>query len=512
MVHSATDPKLDELKRWDATKAMALRPDFLTADALREGDQSARCSFLVGAEALGLVGGRKTLQPQQFLVADLLGLSRRFTTVLMPRRSSKTTIILAWLVGRCMEEDDLLTAYGVMTSMKKARARFLSDIVKPLERRWPDRHNRPFKILKGNGAERVVFENGSELWVYGPNPDDFRSDAFDVIVLDESGEIDGDEAADIKGAALPTQDTRPGAMLVYAGTAGDSQRGNMLWDALSAAQSDDQRSVGIAYWADQNTLPEEAEAWEPSEEHPAAHARELVEAHHPGIGTLTTLDSIKDSFDAMGASQFLREYLGVFADPRGTATLIGAERWSHAKQDGDLPELPERFGLAMALHPDQTCASLVAAWRDGEGRACVMVVDARKGVKWIAERALGLSRKYGPRIVGGIAYDTQGPAMVEVEFMQRQAQRPRMAPNTWPDIRTASALIVKEIAIGNLAHWGQPDLDDAVACVVKRLSGPQNWALGRRERSDDITPMEAAAMALVTYDKSPKRSFGSLVA
>src|SRR6185437_12516813 len=99
----------------------------------------------------------------------------------------------------------------------------------------------------------------------------FRSDAFDVIVLDEAGEAAGEQVQDILAAALPTQDTRPGAMLVYAGTAGKSQRGNMLWDGLVRAVEGDARSAAVAYWAPQNTLMEEVEAWEPDEVHPAAH-------------------------------------------------------------------------------------------------------------------------------------------------------------------------------------------------------------------------------------------------
>jgi hypothetical protein len=187
-----------------------------------------------GATALGLIGRRNELHPQQLLLADVLSSGQRFTGVLMPRRSTKTTTILAWMIGRCLTREDFLCAYGVMTSQKKARDRFLKDVVPVLERVYPDPNTRPFKIVRANGQERLTFANGSILQILGPSGDDYRSDAFDVIVLDESGEAEPELGEEVLAAALPTQDTRPGAMLAVAGTAAKYRDGNLLWDELES--------------------------------------------------------------------------------------------------------------------------------------------------------------------------------------------------------------------------------------------------------------------------------------
>lgn len=509
-VGSTISPRFT-MNDWDAVKATALRPDFMTEFVLTAQIIQARSSFGDGARAFGLLGGRKELQSQQLLVADCLAAGYRFTELLLPRRSTKTTTILAWLFGRCMNEPGLLTAYGVMTAQKVARRRFMNDVVPVLERAWPDRKTRPFRLSKSNGAEQITFDNGSIIMFYGPNAESFRSDAFDVIVLDEAGELDGEAVQDVLSAALPTQDTRPGAMLVYAGTAGTSQKGNMLWDALAKATAGDRRHAAVAYWADQNTLMEELASWEPSEEHPNAHARELVERHHPGVASgLTTLDSVKDNFDTMTPERFAREYLGIFTDTSGGGGLVSLDTWRRSRvgdDDTPPPAPPERFSLAMVVHPDQTSAALVAAWRDDDGHACILVLNHRKGVEWVANRALALARQYKVEV----CHDTQGPVGVEVEWLQRQTPRPRLVPYTWPMVRTAAAGIVKAIDQGQLRHWGQPTLDDAAALVVKRLSGPSNWALGRRDREDDIIDLEGAAMALNHFDTRPKRKLGAII-
>ena len=459
---------------------------------------------MMGAQALGLTGGRKSLKPQQLVVADCLALGRRFTSILLPRRSAKTTTLFAWLLGRCLTEPETLCAYGVMTAQKVARRRFMTDLVPVLERL-----SGPYQLVRGNGAESIRFDNGSLIMFYGPNPESFRSDAFDIIVLDEAGELSGEAVQDILAAALPTQDTRPGAMLVYAGTAGKSQRGNMLWDGLSRAVAGDPRHAGVAYWAAQNTLVEEVEAWEPDELHPNAHARELVELHHPGIGTLTTLESVKDNFDAMRTEQFMREYLGVFTDPTGGNSLIHPDRWAHAlvtQENGapaDLPTLPASFALGFKVNQGQTAASIVAAWRDKNGDACLMVIDHRPRVDWLADRVIDLSRKYKMRF----AHDTQGVDMTEVQYLERQSPRPRLEPYNFPMLRTAAAGLIKAIDQGQLRHWGQPTLDDAARVVVKRMSG-QNWLLGRPQGDPDadILDLEAGSMALDLYDRKPQRS------
>lgn len=483
---------------WRTTRERCIAPRFVS-----DLDESPelRDEFIRGAKAMGLVGRRKELQPQQLMLADVLNAGRRFTSVLMPRRSAKTTTILAWLVGRCLSRDDYLCAYAMMTSQKKARDRFMKDVVPILERTYPDESTRPFKLRKANGQERIEFDNGSVIQFLGPKGDEFRSDAYDVIVLDEGGEPDAETAEDVTSAAGPTQDTRLDAMLVVAGTAGKFTDGNLLHDELEKGRDGHPRHGILDFSVPETVTADELAAWEPDDEHPVAHVRELVELVHPGVGGLTTIEAVRDNFDRMKPDQFAREYLGLFTETGKGAKLIDPDKWAAGAHTGELPVLPKRFALVMAVHPDQISASLVAVWRDDEGRAHLGLLDHRRGVQWVAREALKVARKYNVPIV----HDTQGAVTVEVEMLQRERPRPKLAPQTFPNVKTAAALLVKEVENGRVVHYDQPEMNNAAALVRKRQVGPTAWALGRAYPQDDIVPIEAAALGLRYFDDERPR-------
>jgi hypothetical protein len=155
----------------------------------------------------------------------------------------------------------------------------------------------------------------------------------------------------------------------------------------------------------------------------------------------------------------------------------------------------------MAVHPDGVAASIVAVWReDGQPRVLLLAHD--RGTRWLAAEAVRISRKYQTPIV----HDSQGVVMVEVEQMQRMRPKPSLKPQTWGNVQTAAGLIVKEVNTGTVGHWDQEKLNEAVAFAQKRGgAGRAGWALGRSNPEQDITPIEAAALALRVYDQTPER-------
>lgn len=181
------------------------------------------------------------------------------------------------------------------------------------------------------------------------------------------------------------------------------------------------------------------------------------------------------------------------------------EKWDAAAIDGDVPAMPDdrAVGLSAVVHPDQSCAVITAAWRDDMGRACLLVVDYREGTKWLPERAKELSGKLRTPIV----YDVQpGPTALAVEVTQRMRPRPLTAGQNWGDVKTAAALLKQEADAGNVAHWAQPDLTEAIRLVTKRESKAANgWAFGRAEFGESIIAAEGVALALRWADENPRK-------
>lgn len=489
------------LDAWDSIRDSGIAP--LNQSALG-GTDADRREFLAGAELLRLVGERAlpnlSLQPQQLRLHDTLsGAAGSSSALLLPRRSSKSTTLIAEALGRARNRLDYRAAIITATTGKAGRSRFRKDVVPPLSALYPDRKTAPFRLTLAAGQEAVTFHESGGFVQWLSTVEDARGEAFDFLIVDEAQDPDPAEASDIVAAVMPTLDTRPGAQLVFAGTAGLFRRGNLLWDALARGRAG---SAGILeYAAPAHTTGEELAAWLPTDETPAGCVRDLVLAAHPGIGTLTTLERVCENFDALPREVFAREYLSLFGDVSGGLGVVDLEKWNAGRLGGDLPQPPERFAMAVSVHPDQRSAAIVAAWRDVDGLAHLLVLDHRRGVQWLADEALRLSRRYSVPI----AHDVQGAVTVETEHLLRQRPRPRLLPQSFPNVKTAAALLVKEVDAGRVRHWGQDALDEAARLARKRSVGPTAWALGRGHAEDDIVCLEAAAMALRVFDDSQHR-------
>lgn len=458
-----------------------------------DGSRDFRSEFMVGARSLGLDTPKKPIPPQTLVIADALnaidddGLTRFSTmAVCVPRRASKTTSIFATLLGRCFERPGYEVAYSAQTGVK-GRDRFLLDVVRPLERQYPDDGTRPFKINRGRGSEQIIWDNGSRFAVLAPIADNFRGDAFDAVVLDEAQVHDPEASEDLLGAILPTFDTRPGAQLIVAGTTGEHRSG-LLWSSLEDGRHG-RADTGIVEYGAGDSLTDQE------------HADEDVWLRsHPGIGNLTPLNIIRRNFEKLPLAQFLREYLGVWP-AGGAGRFLNPQRWAESAIPGELPAPPDHFAVAFQVHPDGLSASIVAAWRDDEGNAHIGILDHRPGTEWLAPAALAIYRKHRTPLV----HDTYGgPNNVQVEALQRARPRPRFDPQTMADVKTAAALLVKELDDGKLRHYAQDEMDEAARLAVKRRIG-NGWGLGRMDAAEDITPLEAAALALRAFDGMRKR-------
>ncbi|WP_161608037.1 hypothetical protein, partial [Leucobacter chironomi] len=459
-------------------------------------------------------------QPQQLFLADVLNAGHQRNAFLVPRRSSKSTTFNAVAVGRAAHREDYRVGILTLTSGKAGRKRFLKDVAAPVEALYRDKRTRPLKVSRIAGMEGLDFTasgGGTVDWL--STLDDVRGEAFDLFILDESGEPNDPEyIGEVRAAVLPTLDTRPGAQVVSIGTAGRFRTGNMLWDAITTLRNG--QGGGALWHFPEDVTEEEASDWEPTEDNPAGRARELIELHHPGVGTLTTLDSIKENFDEFSREKFLREYGNIFGKIGEAAGLLDPIKWAEAGTGADLPDPPEEFGLAVAVHPDQTFAAIVAAWREENGRAVLLLIDHKRGVEWLKKSGPHYARKY----TRALTFDTASPVIARfLPGWQKLRPRPKLDGRGFMDVKKAATLIVSEVngpdeaekitktparASDRIMHYRQPELDDAAKKVVKRKAGVSAWALGRdpKHPEHDITAIEAAALALLAFDESKPKT------
>lgn len=450
---------------------------------------------MLGAHAMGLVDRRLELMPHQLLVPEVLDEGFEFNAILMPRRSSKSTSLVAWMIGRCLTRPDYLVAYIYATTAKKARTRFKQDIMPMLDRTYPDKATRPFTMSSSAGMERITFKNGSVFAILAPKGDDLRSEAWDLIVVDEAGESEPDQGEELLSAAMPTMDTRPGSQMVFAGTAGRFRKGNVLWDQLEEGRS----GLGgiLEYSAPDTLTADDTDSWE--------KMMPILEAAHPGVSSgLTTLATLESRYRKMKRSLFLGEYASIFGDVGGGGSIISPAVWARAEEPSifGYPDPPERFTLAIGVTAGLTHGAIVGAWRESDGKARLLVIDHREGIRWMAPRAAELARRYRTPIV----HDNFGSCLVVAEELQQMTPRPRFQPQTTRDITTAAGKLVEALESGLVIHFGQDALTEAALAARKRTIGPKAWAFGRRDIDDDICAIEAASLALRVFDETPARA------
>ena len=437
--------------------------------------------FIVGARALNFEPS-----PQQWTIANVLNSHREDgraiynqIAVCVPRRAGKTTVILALAIGRCLLRDDYHVLFTAQSGTK-ASARFLQ-MARDLERVEPDADIRGFRILRGAGNQCLLFTNGSVFQVLTPKPDAFRGDAADLIILDEAQEHTVEDSAELMGAILPTMDTRPGAQVVVAGTAGE-RRSGLFWDSLEEGRQGLAGAGIVEYAAPDGTEPDDA------------GDEELWQFAHPGIGTLTDLETIRQRFERLPKPQFMREYLGIWPEDY-TRSVIDMDVWRAAQVP--LGVKPAAFALGFDVAPDQSSSAIAAAWRENDV-VHVEIVDHRQGVEWLSRRVVELAQKY--RVP--VAHDTIGATLAEAEVLARSRPRPQLRPQTMRDLIVGCQSFMRELNAGRLKHFDQPSLTEAVRFAAKRTVGENAWLWGRRLSAGDITPLVAATLAIRALDNT----------
>jgi hypothetical protein len=443
----------------------------------------------LGASMLGM-----PLKPQGQRIARLLE-ARRGPAALygevvlqVPRRATKTTAVLATLIGRCATREGHLVVFTAQSGT--VASRIISQLADTLVRRGHAVGAREARSSPGHivysasqGRESLVWPNGSRLWCVPPDPGAVRSQAADDVVMDEAGEYDVVKGRAFYNAVAPLMDTRgPLAQLIVMGTPGEARAG-LLWDLLVLGR-ERTRGIGILDWCvlDGEDIED----------------RRIWRRVHPGPSSgLTPMTVLERRRKQLGPEAFAREYLGKWPEDSSVAA-INPDAWRSCAST--LPERPPWFSVAFDCSPDASSATIVAAWRDDDGLARVEVVEARPGTAWVAREAYRIGRKH--RVV--VAFDPVGQNLDVGELLARQRPLVKTHALTFRDMQGAAARFVADINGGKLRHAQQPDLDRAVEGASWRQVGDAGRLFGRRASTADVTPLVAATAALWTFDTHPR--------
>jgi len=395
---------------------------------------------------------RRPWAPHQRLAADVLGelepdgrYRYPLGVVLLPRQTGKTTFVTDLALGRCLLYRDYRCAYAaqtghVTTERMVERMAELGD--GPLATRA--------RVRRSAGTERVTLPGRSYLKAFPPKPGALRSNALDLVIVDEAQEHGAVLGEQLDLTILPTFTTRPRRQLILVGTAG-TDTSDYLRRYLAAARDQLPGYAVIEYGATSTDDLEDEATW--------------VRCH-PGLAVgLTDLDALRTARAAMGPAGFAREFLNVWT--RTGVRVIDPTDWTACQTSTDRPAGPVAFGLEVA--GDRSSAAIAVATPGG----WCELVDRRPGTDWLLARALELQARHG----APFAVDRYGASGPTVDALER-AGADLIIMRTG-DVANAAAGLVDDITTHSLAVVGSLALSDAVDGALQRslTEGGFVWSL-----------------------------------
>ncbi len=523
---------------WERVRSRGIMPDSIGA---LDDTPELRMEFLDGAAMMGFAlvdlddeeaiealrnndPSYEPLQPQQLLIADALNANMPRAVAEIPRRASKTTTIFCWCLGRLKNRPRYKITFSAQTGANGLMALDewardgLERITPPGDEDIPpwlrgvnrksaqqsrnealfgldaipnaDRgsQKREFRVRRAAGKPGIEFTNGSYFFVVRPEASAYRGKAADVSWVDEAQEIAPEDSDALLAGILPLQDTRPDSMIVLSGTAGEVRSG-AFWSFVEQLRSGDPKMGGVDF-----AIPDDT-PWSAIENE--AEAMALLTSTHPGIGTLTTAEKMRERYHDLPRPEWAREYLSLWPETFGTRA-VPAEWWSNTAI-AKFPKMPKRVSFGYAVKPGGSVAAIVAAWRDGKGRAYLEVVEHRPGTLWMPKRLQELSRSF-PGCT--IAYDDIAEGKATATEANRLRPRPKLRMQTYRETAAGCIQFLRDLERGTLRHvTGNAGLDSAVEHAAKRETRDGVWLFTPMERGDDITCLDAGVRALRNWDQ-----------
>ena len=196
--------------------------------------------------------------------------------------------------------------------------------------------------------------------------------------------------------------------------------------------------------------------------------------------------------------------------------VIPPPSWKSAEDP--LSIASDRFALGVECGPDLAYASVSLAGQRADGAWHFELDDDQTtrgaGVAWLVPHVEGLVTA-NPQI-RAVMVDVAGPiaALLEKRPDGRwffKDTRVQATPIRVQELGDACSMVLNGVVTGELFHIGQPQFTAAALSAGKRpLGDTGKWVWSRKLSTSDITPIQAATLALAgaqqTTVKRPSRS------
>jgi hypothetical protein len=389
---------------------------------------------------------------------DLAGTGYAHPTavVVWPRQTGKTTSLFTLALARMMHRHGYAGAYTAQTG-HTVTERFsdpggwLDQVERsPLAARHASR--------RSQGTERVTnTRTGAYLKAFPPRPGKLRSNALDLVILDECQEHDWELGRTLDADVGPVFTTRPLRQLIYAGTAS----GPGWWRSKV-----DQARAGGGLLVEVGTWPDDADPADPA----------VWRAHHPGLRVgLTDERHLAQQLETLGPQTCAREYGNRWDDDATGDAPVPISAW----QACTTATAGEPTAVAFDVTPDRSWCSIVG-------------VTSTRSVRLLHT---------GPAdtLTDQLARLADDHPVVCTPYQAGTASDLRArdvtaVPLSHPDYAAACQVFHDAVVRGDVHHDHQAQLLDALGWAGRSWRG-DSWVLSARASGGDITAAAAAVCA-----------------
>jgi phage terminase large subunit-like protein len=409
----------------------------------------------------------------------------------IPRQVGKTFLVGMILIALCIIFPGftaLWTAHRTKTATK-AFGSFQGMVRR--KRIWPH----VLAIRTSNGEQEIRFRNRSVI-MFGAREQGFGRgfDQVDAEVFDEAQILTEKALEDMVAAANQSRQAA-GALLFFIGTPprpidpGEefaSRRDKALKgenaDGKVRATRGDMLYVECS--ADRGADPDDRGQWETA---------------NPSYPDRTPVESMLRMREQLtNDASFLREALGIW-DPKNQGGVIPRDSWDMCSDEHSIAA--DRFALGIEVAPDLVSTAVALGGQRSDGRWHVELDEHRSGSEWVPPYVAALVAA-NPQI-RAVVGDVGGPlaALVDKDKRGRYILKGTQVVVTAPTVRdlgSGCANLLSGIVAASVVHVGQPQLTAAVAVAGKRALGDTGmWVFHRMSAASDITPVQAANLALI---------------
>lgn len=397
-----------------------------------------------------------------------------------PRQNGKSQLIVARALAGALlfgEKKIVISAHSQDTA-RETFNKFLE-----IRDASPALDERIDKVMSALNREFIRFRNGATIQFKARTVSGSRGFSSDCLLLDEAQILGMPAWVSINS----TMSARPNPQIWLLGTPPTPEdNGEVFTSIRSAAIGGRSQTLAWLEWAA-----------DPKADPALPETRASA---NPAWWTRINHEVVQGEFETYPPERFSLDRLGIWLDQLKRDAVFGFGKWEDCAKPG--AELSKVAAVGLAVSYDREWATIGAS--DG---SAVGVADRQPGAGWMVPRARELQDKYKCAVV--IA--GTGPASDLIPALEAAGVRLTIARGN--DSADAVAQIFDAVKEARLVHPDHPDLNAAVAGAHKRLRDDR-WVWDRRNSSADVSPLEAATLALWGSAKpdEPIREFWGAIA